>query len=666
LETTAGSDTGKTSKGDVNGLNQMIKRRIVMKKTNFFQSVCSIALVFIILLSTSCSTPEVDHPAETGIGIVESTEPEATRTPTQSTGYNEPPIENAIDLNEGECELPPHSLNVSGTSINGIVDGQVVLTGNREIIIDVVDAFTLTTLGSDYPNPLIDLPDVDLGSDLPIDIYLFQLEQGESVWESVGDINEYILGNINDGGVQFAFAEPNYVTIIPFLDPDTPATPGEGSTSADPCSGCSGGISGDPCSGCSGGINGDPCSGCSGGISGDPSAVISATEVLSLTQREFLNQWAFSSRTEIKGNIGLYDNNYEWTAKNISGTNYTGSEVEIAVFDTVPSAINTGTNYIYWASVPFRLCAWKPGVMVPPPGGSQSTRDEKQIELQEHGLFVTGLAQGVAPNARFTLIEVLNSQAKGDVASLLYGMEEFAKVRRVTNAPNPLINMVFNLSLGLELEKFPRMQDAAAETALQKSYALLEQEGSKYCDRLGVSRFPSAALKCSLTAYEQEGAVIVAAAGNDCEKREQIPAAFSNVLGVSSNNSDANLSCFSNFGDVAAPGGDGAGSSCSLDMALHCSDYSDNIGSCPNILISIISRNPAELPVSSLNKGPGFGYWAGTSMSTPLVSGLAALVLEQCPNTLPEAVRNWITLPYSRTSVVGVGETIELACPANP
>ncbi|HWP60966.1 MAG TPA: S8 family serine peptidase [Candidatus Acidoferrales bacterium] len=105
----------------------------------------------------------------------------------------------------------------------------------------------------------------------------------------------------------------------------------------------------------------------------------------------------------------------------------------------------------------------------------------------------------------------------------------------------------------------------------------------------------SATLQNAVNYAWNKGAVIVAAAGNESASAPLYPAALNNVVAVSATDKDDNLAWFSNFGswiDVAAPG----------------------------------------TFIYTTRDGGGYSSWHGTSFSSPLVAGLAALVFSLNPS----------------------------------
>ncbi|MGE3539868.1 MAG: S8 family serine peptidase [Candidatus Tectimicrobiota bacterium] len=91
-----------------------------------------------------------------------------------------------------------------------------------------------------------------------------------------------------------------------------------------------------------------------------------------------------------------------------------------------------------------------------------------------------------------------------------------------------------------------------------------------------------------------KGSIIVASAGNNANSTPMYPAALARVVAVSATDSADALASFSSYGtwiDLAAPG------------------------------VSILTTT----------NGGGYGYWYGTSFASPLVAGVAALVLSVNP-----------------------------------
>lgn len=111
----------------------------------------------------------------------------------------------------------------------------------------------------------------------------------------------------------------------------------------------------------------------------------------------------------------------------------------------------------------------------------------------------------------------------------------------------------------------------------------------------------SSTLQSAVDYAWNKGVVVVAAAGNYSTSAPYYPAACNNVMAVSSTDANDNFSTFSDYGSwisVSAPG--------------------------ENILTT--------------NSGGSYGGWSGTSFSSPIVAGLAALVFSYNPALTPATV----------------------------
>ncbi|MBM4266116.1 MAG: hypothetical protein FJ144_05790 [Deltaproteobacteria bacterium] len=127
-------------------------------------------------------------------------------------------------------------------------------------------------------------------------------------------------------------------------------------------------------------------------------------------------------------------------------------------------------------------------------------------------------------------------------------------------------------------------------------------------------------LQDAITAATKAGALVVAAAGNAASPAERYyPANCAGVLAVGATDRSGGRTPYSNYGrvHVSAPGGS-------------------------------LAASPEEGVLSTWNTGKrapaahSFGFKEGTSMSAPLVAGVAALVLSLDPSLDPGAVHNLV------------------------
>ncbi|HEX7021719.1 MAG TPA: S8 family serine peptidase, partial [Trueperaceae bacterium] len=129
-------------------------------------------------------------------------------------------------------------------------------------------------------------------------------------------------------------------------------------------------------------------------------------------------------------------------------------------------------------------------------------------------------------------------------------------------------------------------------------------------------------LRDAVQAAQAAGVLIVAAAGNLGTEGVLYPAAYDNVLAVGSVNSEFRRSCFSSYGselDLMAAGGEGVPRDPGTGQPIVDCDVQ------PETILSTIP-------------GDDYGFAAGTSQATPVVSGVAALVWSQNPGMSAEEV----------------------------
>ncbi|OGF94896.1 hypothetical protein A2433_00900, partial [Candidatus Giovannonibacteria bacterium RIFOXYC1_FULL_48_8] len=155
---------------------------------------------------------------------------------------------------------------------------------------------------------------------------------------------------------------------------------------------------------------------------------------------------------------------------------------------------------------------------------------------------------------------------------------------------------------------------------------------------------PSSAtyLEEALAHAYNKGVTIVAAAGNDGSNSVSYPAAYdAYAIAVGATRYDETLSYYSNYGpklDIVAPGGD-------TRVDQNGDGYFDGV------LQQTFNPNTKNRSA--------FGYWffQGTSMATPHVAGVAALVLSNGNASLPADVRQALELMADDLGIKGRDDT---------
>jgi subtilisin family serine protease len=299
-----------------------------------------------------------------------------------------------------------------------------------------------------------------------------------------------------------------------------------------------------------------------------------------------------------------------------------GKNVVVAILDTAPDASSIEEAYKDWAGSG-RVHGLIESLLQP--GGRltvhNATPEERRrmshvhlldhrYKMSDHGLFVAGIIHSIAPAAEIHLYEVLNESGVGDLKTIADGLR---KAYGLTQDQH----MVVNCSLVLNFPRIDPLHPRRLGKRVRKMMPVFNMRGVKL---LEWAKRQVQTIEWACQNLYQQGARVVAAAGNDRRRRgvrpqADYPAAFDSVLGVGALKKDRlTPASYSNFSDrpektgIITLGGEGGAKQGILGIYL---------GDFP----------PEQIGMTAPKNMDKWAWWAGTSFATPIMTGLTAAML---------------------------------------
>lgn len=245
--------------------------------------------------------------------------------------------------------------------------------------------------------------------------------------------------------------------------------------------------------------------------------------------------------------------------------------------------------------------------------------DEDPMDDHGHGTHVAsiiagnGEVKGIAPKANIYAYKVFDASGSSDDAKILAAINYATQTREDTNSANDIdvINMSFS------------------------RYCFDKEAGKYYTDNCG----PDSLISETIDNATAEGIISVVAAGNFGSLTGAVgqPGVARSALTVGSINKSKSISSFSSRGPVNWEGQNIIKPEVVAPGEGICASKFSGLGSDNNCLDSSHTR---------MN---------GTSMATPMVAGLASLVLQKYPSSNPSDIKYMIT-----QSATNLGQNIDM------
>ena len=253
-------------------------------------------------------------------------------------------------------------------------------------------------------------------------------------------------------------------------------------------------------------------------------------------------------------------------------------------------------------------------------------------DMTDHGLFVAGIINCIAPQAELHLYQVLNQYGLGDLLSIARALQDIM-VNFGDRLDKLVINMSLTLNMPLEEKHFNEGDEMGLEILKSKPKPEWFWNLLHWICRIIQLFFPR--LRCRWSWFDRQamplewisdlvymlGPSMVAAAGNNAANGYRpsalYPAAFDSVLGVGAlsrgapwrNTTPLAPATYSDLADTPTTQGVVA--------------FGGEEGEGNGVLGVYVGNIPDGTPNGTPNP-TGWAWWAGTSFATPIISGLVA------------------------------------------
>lgn len=247
--------------------------------------------------------------------------------------------------------------------------------------------------------------------------------------------------------------------------------------------------------------------------------------------------------------------------------------------------------------------------------GHDRQNESRYYFMPDHGLAVAGIVRDLAPRARIRLVRILNDFGGGDLYSLFAALTDLEREL----VSGTVRRLIINLSLTImpDIRRLP--------------YIWFDHRDWPTTQMAGVIRVLNHiedGLRLLFESLYAHGALIVAAAGNDSTRAVQrglprrpprAPARYETTLSVSSLNGNFEPSAFANAANI--PPSDSGVATFGGDLQV-----SKDGNLLPDAVRGLYIS--PTFPGGEQNES-GWADWSGTSISTPIISGLAAHLMAQ-------------------------------------